>query len=374
VDVDLTSDQELLRETTTRFIETACPLTTVRQLADGKGEIGPDYRRQAGELGWFAMLVPEALGGGTMSGNGMIDASIIALARGAQLQPGTFVGTNVVAYALASEGSSDQQDKVLPALLSGQASATWAAAGPAGDWSLDTGVRAEHRPGGYVLTGTKTLVQDADTSDWMLVTAGTDEGPAQFLLSLDTPGVTARALDGLDITRKFSDVKFDGVEVDQSSIVGQFGGAAPLVERQLQIACVLTLTESVGAMDYDFGMAVQYAKDRIAFGRPIGSFQAIKHLLADTSLLLEMSKGMALAAAKAVGTSQADSAQVVSMAKAFISDCALDLGQNCFQVFGGIGYTWEHDQHMYLRRLTADAALYGEASWHRERVCQLAGL
>jgi alkylation response protein AidB-like acyl-CoA dehydrogenase len=374
VDVDLTSDQELLRETTTRFIETACPLTAVRDLADGKREIGADYRRQAGELGWFAMLVPEALGGGTMSDNGMIDASIIGLARGAQLQPGTFVGTKVVAYALAAEGSTDQQDKVLPALLAGQASATWAAAGPAGDWSLDTGVKAVHRSGGYVLTGSKTLVQDADNSDWMLVTAGTEDGPAQFLLPLDTPGVTVRALDGLDLTRKFSDVQFDSVEVDQSSIVGEFGGAASLVERQLQIACVLTLAESVGAMDYDFGLAVQYAKDRIAFGRPIGSFQAIKHLLADTSLLLEMSKGMALAAAKAVGTGQAGSAQIVSMAKAFIGDCSLDLTQNCFQVFGGIGYTWEHDQHLYLRRLTADAALYGEPSWHRERVCQLAGL
>ena len=115
---------------------------------------------------------------------------------------------------------------------------------------------------------------------------------------------------------------------------------------------MLTVAESIGAMDHDFEVAVQYAKDRTAFGRPIGSFQAIKHLLADTSLLLETSKAMALAAARAVGTGQPDAGEVASMAKAFVGDCAIDLAQNCFQIFGGIGYTWEHDQHLYLRRLT----------------------
>ena len=121
-------------------------------------------------------------------------------------------------------------------------------------------------------------------------------------------------------------------------------------------------------------MALQYAKDRTAFGRPIGSFQAIKHLLADTSLLLEMSKAMVDAAARAVGTGSSDASAVASMAKAFVADSGVELAQNCFQVFGGIGFTWEHDQHLYLRRLTTDAALYGDPSWHRERPCRLGGL
>jgi alkylation response protein AidB-like acyl-CoA dehydrogenase len=120
-------------------------------------------------------------------------------------------------------------------------------------------------------------------------------------------------------------------------------------------------------------MAVQYAKDRIAFGRPIGSFQAIKHLLADTSLLLEMSKAMALAAAERVGE-DVYGWEAASMAKAFVGDCGIDLGQACFQVFGGIGFTWEHDQHLYLRRLTTDAAFFGDPVWHRERLCELSGI
>jgi alkylation response protein AidB-like acyl-CoA dehydrogenase len=185
--------------------------------------------------------------------------------------------------------------------------------------------------------------------------------------------MTVTPLDSLDITRGFAEVELDGLEVPASALLGE-GDAAALVDRQLAVACVLTTAESVGAMDHDFEMALQYAKDRIAFGRPIGSFQAIKHLLADTSLMLEMSKAIVLAAANSVGTDDGYGLEAASMAKAFVGDCGIDLAQNCFQVFGGIGFTWEHDQHLYLRRVTTDSALFGAPAWHRERLCQLSGL
>jgi len=127
-------------------------------------------------------------------------------------------------------------------------------------------------------------------------------------------------------------------------------------------------------MDHDFEMTLRYAKDRIAFGRPIGSFQAIKHLLADMSLALEMSKAIVVAAARSLGTDDGYGLEAASMAKAFVGDSGVELAQNCFQIFGGIGFTWEHDQHLYLRRLTTDAALFGDPVWHRERLCQLSGL
>ncbi len=374
VDVDLTGDQELFLQTTTRFIEAACPLSSVRQSTTTGADAGAEYRQQAAELGWFAMLVPEELGGGRVSENGLLDAALVAQARGAALQPGPFVGTNVVAYALAEEGNHDQQGKVLPLLLSGDESATWAVTGSAADGSPEAGVQARQQAVGYVLSGTKVFVQDAHRSAWILVTAAGDSGVAQFLVPADTTGVIIKPLDGLDLTRRFCEVRFEDAEVPPGALVGKYGGAAGLVERQLQIACVLTVAESIGAMDRDFDVAVQYAKDRTAFGRPIGSFQAMKHLLADTSLMLEMSKGMAAAAARAVGAGQPDAAVVASMAKAFVGDCGIDVAQNCFQTFGGIGYTWEHDQHLFLRRITTDAALYGDPAWHRERVCQLSGL
>ena len=127
-------------------------------------------------------------------------------------------------------------------------------------------------------------------------------------------------------------------------------------------------------MAHELEMTVQYAKDRIAFGRPIGSFQAIKHVLADTSLDLEIAKALTLAAARTIGEGDPHGGQAASMAKAYVADCGITLAQNCFQVFGGIGYTWEHDQHLYLRRISSDAAFHGDASWHRERLCQLAGI
>jgi alkylation response protein AidB-like acyl-CoA dehydrogenase len=235
-------------------------------------------------------------------------------------------------------------------------------------------VTAAERSGGFVLTGAKTMVHDGDIADWVLVTATTDAGVTQFLVTPDTPGVTARRLDGLDVTRSFSELRFDGAEVPASAVVGEPGGAAELVDRQLAIASVLLGAESVGAMDHDFSLAVEYSKARIAFGRPIGSFQAVKHLLADTSLMLEMSKAVVAEAARAVGAGRDDGAESASMAKAFVGDHCVELAHNCWQVFGGIGYTWEHDQHLYLRRLTTDAALYGDAAWHRERICRLAGL
>jgi alkylation response protein AidB-like acyl-CoA dehydrogenase len=127
-------------------------------------------------------------------------------------------------------------------------------------------------------------------------------------------------------------------------------------------------------MAHDFEMTVQYAQDRIAFGRPIGSFQAVKHQLSDTSLALEMSKAVALAAARTVGTGDDYGPEAASMAKAFVGDAGVELVQACFQVFGGIGYTWEHDQHLFLRRITTDAGLFGDPAWHRENLCQLAGI
>jgi alkylation response protein AidB-like acyl-CoA dehydrogenase len=377
VDVDLSSDQELLLQTTSRFIESTCPLPQVRALSTGDRDAGLDYRRQAAELGWFALLVPESQGGGSVSGNGVVDAALVATARGAQLQPGSFVGTNITVYALAAEAEAgaDEGDhaKVLARLLSGDDAASWAAAGPGGQWDAGAGVRAAPADGGYTLTGTKTFVQDADQVDWLLVTAAADRGRVQFLVAADSPGVRVAHRDSLDVTRRFGDVEFDGVEVAASAVVA-VPDVDALVDRQLQIASVLTLAESLGAMNHIFDLALDYAKSRIAFGRPIGSFQAVKHLLADTSLELEMSKAIGLAAARRVGTGQPDAASVASMAKAFVGDCSIDVAQNCFQVFGGIGYTWEHDQHLFLRRLTTDAALYGEPAWHRERVCQLAGL
>ena len=375
VDTNVTEDQRALLDVSSRFMEQACPLTLVRDDAARDGAFTAQYRRQAAELGWYSMLVPEALGGGCLSGNGVLDAALIAYKRGALLQPESFVGTNVVAYALGHAGSDELRQKVLPALVSGETSASWAVASVSSAGRLEGGVSAQPTgDGGLALSGSKTAVQDVEASSWLLVTCSSPEGTAQVLVAADAPGVTVTQLDSLDLSRRFAEVRFDGAAVPASAVIGTPGAIGQLIDEQLAIAVTLIAAESVGAMDHEFEMTLQYAKDRIAFGRPIGSFQAIKHVLADTSLSVEMCKAIVLAAARSVGSNDGNGAQAASAAKALVGDTAIELAQNCFQIFGGIGYTWEHDQHLYLRRLTTDAGLFGDASWHREHICQLAGL
>jgi alkylation response protein AidB-like acyl-CoA dehydrogenase len=374
VELDLTDGQQLLVDTSTRFAETAFPLTAVRDRAGAGAEPGGAYTTQAGELGWFAMFVPEELGGGAVSDNPFADGALVGAVRGRGLQPGSFVGTNVVAYALARGGSPDQQAKVLPQLISGAETATWAYSATGTDSAPTAGVTAVQKGGAWVLSGAKTLVQDAGTATWTLVTASADGDPVQFLIPTGASGVAVESTEGLDLSRRFGRLVLDGAELPASALVGPAGMTRQLVEGQVDLAAVLTAAESVGAMEHDFAMALQYAKDRTAFGRPIGSFQAVKHLLANTSLLLEMSRAMVSAAVRALDDGAADASATASMTKAFVADAGVELAQNCFQVFGGIGFTWEHDQHLYLRRLTTDAILYGDATWHRERLCVLGGL
>ena len=373
MDRTATDDQRMLLDASTRFIEDFCPLERVR----GGGFAGPAdevaYRHRAAELGWYSMLVPEQLGGGSVSGNGMVDAAMIAYRRGAALQPGSFVGTTTAGYAISCAGCETHRSEVLPGLISGDLAAAWAVGigsmyGPA--W----GIQATATGAGFVLTGAVPFVEDAVTAQWLLVTTESPEGASQFLLAADTAGISVTPRESLDLSRRFAEVRFDNCQVPAGALVGAAGEAATVVAQQLAIACLLTAAESLGAMNFDFDMALQYAKDRIAFGRPIGSFQAVKHQLADTSLLLEMSKAIVLAAAETVGSGDDYGPAAASMAKAFVGDAGVDLAQACFQVFGGIGFTWEHDQHLYLRRVTSDAALFGSPSWHRERLCQLSGL
>ena len=218
------------------------------------------------------------------------------------------------------------------------------------------------------------MVQDAAQADWMLVAAADGSGITQFLVATDVPGVRITPLVGFDLTRQLCEVTFDDVEVPRAQMLGTRGEATAAIERQLDLAAVLTVAESVGAMDQIFTTTVEYAKVRTAFGRPIGSFQAVKHLLADTALLLEESKAVAVGATHAVQHERPNASEAASMAKAFVGEAGVDLAQNCWQTFGGIAYTWEHDFHLYLRRVTLDAALYGDATWHRERICRLHGL
>ena len=356
-----TDEQAMLLDAAVRFIEAKFPLATVRQRVDGGEVLDGGYLRAAADLGWLGLLADEADGGGSASGNGLLDAAMIAAERGAGLQPGPFVGHNVVVHALSTAGTHRE---ILADLLEGRC---WAS------WVPDTAsLELRASEAGKTLHGTVDLVAEAGDCAWLLVTAAGTDGPAQVLVATDAPGVTVRRLEGLDLTRCWFAVEFDGAGV---AAVGEPGHqAAQRAAHQTQIAAVLSAAEAVGAMHANFALAVEYARSRIAFGRPIGSFQAVKHVLADTSLWLEMSKGIVAAAADALGRGRPDGAAMAHIAKSFVGERGIDLTHNCFQVFGGIGYTWEHDQHLFLRRLGAEAVAFGSPEWHRQRLIELEGL
>lgn len=373
MELALTDDQSLFHDTTVRFIASELPIAATRDLHDDPIGYDRTWLTAAAELGWFTMLVPEADGGGSVSGAGLIDATLIAEEIGRSVQPGPFIAMNVIAAAVTANGSDDQRQRHLPALMSGGSVAAWALAAGNGNWDLGAGLVARRDGDGFRLDGRRGFVQDVAGADVILASATLDGRPAQFIVPAGATGMSSTTLECLDLSRRMAHLDFDGVVVDADSLLGD-GDATEALERQLQVAVALLVAETVGAMDALFTMTVQYAKDRIAFGRPIGSFQALKHIMADDAMYLEACKAGATAAARAVQDRAADAAEVVSMVAAYVADLSDRVAQNCLQIHGGIGYTWEHDLHLWMRRIRSNASLYGEPAWHRERVCEFSGL
>jgi alkylation response protein AidB-like acyl-CoA dehydrogenase len=373
VDIEISDDQRLFRDTTARFIEARCPIGTVRAMADDPLLRDPDMLRDAGDLGWFALFVPEEYGGGSVSGTPMRDAVIVAEERGRSVQPGPFITTNVVAFALAEAGPTHHQEAWLPRLASGEVTAAWAISDRSGAPEAGA-LRARSTGTGLELSGTAGLVSEGSTAGLFLATALRDTGEvAQCLVPADATGVTTTRLNSLDLTRDFVDVSFDGVHVPEDAVLTT-DDPRSFLDRLIDVAATLSVAESVGAMSRLLELTVAYAKDRTAFGRPIGSFQALKHLLADASFSVEVSAAGATAAAHAAGDHSATASEIASIAKAYVGDAGIAVTQACQQTHGGIGFTWEHDLHLYLRRLAVDRVLYGDPSWHRERICRIHGL
>jgi alkylation response protein AidB-like acyl-CoA dehydrogenase len=223
----------------------------------------------------------------------------------------------------------------------------------------------------WSLNGTKVAVEAGGTSQQFLVAARTEEGLAQFLLPADTPGVTVTPMHTVDLTRRFSSVSFQNAEVPASAAVGQIGNAAGDLQWQLQVANVLQSAEMVGAMDKAMDITVEWAFNRYSFGRPLASYQVLKHRFADMKVWLECSHALADAAARAVQDRSDDADELTSAAKAFIGQYGPELCHECVQLHGGIGVTFDHDLHLYLRRVTLDAVLFGTVTAHRLRLADI---
>jgi alkylation response protein AidB-like acyl-CoA dehydrogenase len=281
----------------------------------------------------------------------------------------------VVAATLSEAANAADHAELIAALVAGEAVASWAVYEPRRGWSpLAPTVQATPDGSGYLLSGVKDRVDCGDQADYFLVTAAGPDGPAQFIVPAGAPGVTVTAEQSLDIVRRYARVDMDGVELPATSAVSPAGPVEAAVNRQIQIAVALQCAEIAGAIQRVFEFTVQWAFDRYSFGRPLASYQALKHRFADMKLGLEACQATAGAAAHAAARRAEEADELTSVAKSYIGQRATDIIQDCVQMHGGIGVTWEHDIHLYLRRATVNRAMFGTPSEHRRRLADILGV
>jgi alkylation response protein AidB-like acyl-CoA dehydrogenase len=359
VEHQLTEEQGFFVETTRRFLEAECNIASVRKLEDDPVGYDPNVWARGAQLGWTSLLVPEADGGGSFSDHGLLDLVLAAEEMGRVVAPGPLVPVNVVAGTIGRLGAPAQKAEVLPGLLSGERVAAWCGTRP---------VMGRPDGGGLVLSGTCSPVEAGAQADHLLVAVDHDGARSQVLVPAGAAGLTVTPLSGLDLVRRFAEVRFDDVVVPADAMVGPVGEADVEIEHALRVACTLQCAETTGILDKVFAMTLEYLGDRYSFGRALASYQALKHRVADDKVVLEACLGIATAAARAVATGQPDAGEVVSAAKAWIGPRATEMIQDCVQLHGGIGVTWEHDLHLYLRRATVNRATHGTPEEHADRV------
>jgi alkylation response protein AidB-like acyl-CoA dehydrogenase len=373
MDLELTSDQELFRDTTRQFLQAEAPLASVRKWADAPAGFDRDWWTRGAELGWTSLLVSEERGGGSISGRGLCDVALVAEEMGALVSPGPLSPVNVVAETIARDGSDDLAGRLLPGLLSGDTIAAWCVAEPGrAVRAEDVGLLARPDAGEFVLAGTKSPVEAGAEADWFLVTARTADGLTQFIVPADAPGIDVTRLHGLDLVRRHAKVRFDNVRVPRSAVVGELDAAADAFERQLRTVLILQCAETVGAAERVFDFTVRYAFDRYSFGRALASYQALKHRFADMKMWLESAQAITVDATRSVQADADDAGEVARIAKAYVGERCPELIQDCVQMHGGIGVTWDHDIHLYLRRAVLHRETYGDPTEHRDQVASFA--
>jgi alkylation response protein AidB-like acyl-CoA dehydrogenase len=369
-------EQDELRRVVRRFLEEKSPIGEVRRLMETPEGYEPAVWKQLSqELALPGVAIPEAYGG---QGAGLVELAIALEEMGrALLCAPYFASVALGANAILNAGNESQKSALLPGIAAGETLAALAVTEPNGRWDLG-GLALEARPAGkgFSLHGEKSFVLDGCNAGLLVVAArapgsrGAD-GVSLFTLSASSDGVTRRALASIDPTRKLAQVAFSGARAD---LLGELGGGAAPLAKTLDQAAVLLANESVGLAQKLLELTVDYAKARVQFGRPIASFQAIKHKCADMLLELELARSAAYSAAESGAEGAADFPANASLAKALVSDAALHVAAESIQIHGGLGFTWEQDVHLYFKRAKASESLLGGPTYHRELVAQRWGL
>ena len=365
----VSDEQRALRDAVRRFLADRAPLPRVRALMDTPDGIDRAVWDQAGaQLGLQGIAIPEAYGGGGFT---FAEQAIVLEELGAALYGGPYLASAVLAAtALLASPDEAARRELLPGVASGQTVATLAFTEDDGSWAPEAIRLAASGDGtGWVLDGHKSFVLDGHTADLILVVARAGSGLALFAVQPGAQGLVRRGLPTLDQTRKLARLEFGSVPARLID-----GDGAAVLARTLDVAAIALAAEQLGGAQRALDMAVSYAKDRQQFGRPIGSFQAIKHRCADLLLEVESLRSAVGYAAAAVAEDSAEIPVVASLVKAYASDVYFHVAAESIQIHGGIGFTWEHDAHLYLKRAKASELFLGDASYHREHLAERIGV
>ena len=371
----LKEEQEMLKTMARDFLANECPKTVVRELMEGETGFSPELWKKMADNGFLGLVFPEEYGGGGMN---FRDLSIFCEETGRAVLPGPFISTMLlVGMPILTFGTDEQKQEFLPKIANGEAVCTLAVLEESGDlWAEDIKVRAIRRGDEYIIRGTKLFVTDAKAADYILVAARTqrtenpEEGITLFMADAKEWGVYCAMMQTMDETRKQYEVVFTNVPVSAKNIVGELHQGWPILKQIALWTSAALCAEMVGAGEMVLEMTVNYAKERVQFGVPIGSFQAIKHKCADMLMGLEYSRSLMEWAAEAIKENHPDASMAVSMAKSYCGDTSKKVTDEGIQIHGGIGFTWDHDMHLYFKRVRAADTTFGDSNYHRDLIAK----
>ncbi|TMB68851.1 MAG: acyl-CoA dehydrogenase [Chloroflexi bacterium] len=372
MDLGLDEQQEMLKNFARDFLEKECPESLVRAMEDDEKGYSPELWQKMAQQGWMGLIIPEEYGG---TGMNICELVVLLEEFGRALVPGPFISTVVLAGVPVMEAGTEQQKSwVLPKIASGELIMTLALTEPSAKWTAD-GVQLEAKKEGndYVLNGTKLFVPDAHVSDRMIVAARTsgsgEDGITLFFVDSGDPGIKFEVLKTIAADKQ-CEVTFENMKVAAQNILGEEGKGWPIIEKTKKVATVAACAYLVGLSQMDFDVTLNYAKERVQFGRPIGSFQAIQHKLADAVIDVDGSRFITYKAAWSLQEGEPDADLMISMAKAWTSDASRRVVAHGQQIHGGIGFTKEYKIQLYFRRQKWMELMWGDADYHRELVAQ----
>ncbi|MDI6858268.1 MAG: acyl-CoA dehydrogenase [Dehalococcoidia bacterium] len=374
MDLGLSEEQELLKNFARDFLEKECPESLVREMEEDEKGYSPQLWKGMADQGWHGLIVPPELGG---SGMTFLDLVILTEEFGRALVPGPFLSTQVGgAVPLLDFGTDAQKKEYLPKIASGESIWTLAASEPEGRFDAE-GIQMEAKAQGdkFVLNGTKLFIRDAHVADYMTVAVRTgkganpEDGITVLIVDAKSPGISTELLKTIG-SDKQCEVKFENVEVPASNVIGEAGKGWPVLQKTLRKATILECAYLVGLAQMDFEITVNYAKERVQFGRPIGSFQAIQHKCADMVTDVDGSRFLMYKAAWSVAEDEPDAEQAVHMAKAWCGEATRRVVAHGQQIHGGIGFTKDYKIQLYFRRQKMAELMWGDSDYHRELVAQ----